>query len=259
MPKIVACTWIKTSSWMSVSYRCRTSLMLLCNRTQKHVQRHPKWEIWEWTHMSRCCSSLVLILNIDTLIAAVVISSSLPPISSLREWVELTETGCLVSSIMHLLPQDLMCDKWPISAQTPTGPWPEGARSVYLCYADVVGSFIGASLHRVCMGEVAGGACRACRLMEIYTSLMRCEGVVIPTRGCVYFSLFICAPETTGRWNSPTSASALGDLVEIVVCASSAEFLCDYADWRQSQHRYQASGVREVPSGWYCRWRANAL
>lgn len=71
------------------------------------------------------------------------------------------------------------------------------------------------------MGEARGDGCGACRLMEIYTSLMRCEGVVIPTRGCVYFSLFICAPETTGRWNSPTSASALGDLVEIVVCASS--------------------------------------
>lgn len=153
-------------------------------------------------HASPYCSWLVLILNIDTLIAAVVISSSLPPISSIREWVELTETGCLVSSIMHLLPQDLMCDKWPISAQTPTGPWPEGARSVYLCYADVVGSFIGASLHKLeeTLAEHVG-----------LWKCMRREGVVIPSGGCVYFSLFM---ET-----SPTSASALGDLVETVVCA----------------------------------------
>lgn len=63
------------------------------------------------------------------------------------------------------------------------------------------------------MGEAGGDGCG---LVERYTPLMRCEGVVIPTRGCVYFSLFICAPETRGRWNSPTSASALGDLVEIV-------------------------------------------
>lgn len=47
---------------------------------------------------------------------------------------------------------------------------------------------------------------------------MRCEGDVIPTRGCVYFSLFMCMLETVGRWNSPTSASALGDLVEVERC-----------------------------------------
>lgn len=40
-----------------------------------------------------------------------------------------------------------------------------------------------------------------------------------PLEDGVYFRLFICAAETTGRWNSPTSASALDDLVEMVVCA----------------------------------------
>ncbi len=54
-------------------------------------------------------------------------------------WV-LTETCCLGSSIMHPLPRDIMCDKWPISVQTPIGPWPGGVgvcasvrKSVYIC------------------------------------------------------------------------------------------------------------------------------
>lgn len=211
-------------------------------------------------HTSPYCRSLVLILNIDTLIAAVVISSSLPPHIQSREWVELTETGCLVSSIMHLLPQDLMCDKWPISAQTPTGPWPEEARSVYLCYADDAGSFIGASLRRVCIGEVGGDGCRACRLMEIYASLMRCEGVVIPTRGWCLFSSVYMRGGDHGSLELTYICIGLGwPCGNGCVCASSAGVLCIYADCRQSQHRYQASGVREVPSGWYCRWRANVL
>lgn len=69
------------------------------------------------------------------------------------------------------------------------------------------------------MGEVGGDGCRACRLMEMYALADNvCEGDVIPTRGCVYFRLFMCALETAGHWNSPTSALALGDLVEVERC-----------------------------------------
>lgn len=59
----------------------------------------------------------------------------LPPV-----WWVLTETCCLGSSIMHPLPRDIMCDKWPISVQTPIGPWPGGVgvrasvrKSLYVC------------------------------------------------------------------------------------------------------------------------------
>lgn len=45
------------------------------------------------------------------------------------------------------------------------------------------------------------------------------RGLSFPLEDGVYFRLFICAPETTGHWNSPTSASALDDLVEMVACA----------------------------------------
>lgn len=60
----------------------------------------------------------------------------------LAVWWVLTETCCLGSSIMHPLPRDIMCDKWPISVQTPIGPWPGGVggcvcatvcKSVYVC------------------------------------------------------------------------------------------------------------------------------
>lgn len=44
----------------------------------------------------------------------------------LTVWWVLTETCCLGSSIMHPLPRDIMCDKWPISVQTPIRPWPGG-------------------------------------------------------------------------------------------------------------------------------------
>lgn len=61
----------------------------------------------------------------------------LPPV-----WWVLAETCCLGSSIMHPLPRDIMCDKWPISVQTPIGPWPGGGlgvracvrKSVYVCF-----------------------------------------------------------------------------------------------------------------------------
>ncbi len=159
---------------------------------------------------------------------------------------------------MHLLPQDLMCDKWPISAQTPTGPWPEGARSLYLCYVDVFGTFIGASLCWVKLEMVAEHV----GLWKCTLSRWGVRGMSFPLED-VFILVCLCAcwrPRVAGTHLHPHRPwVTLWKSSAVCVCASSAEVLCDYADCRQSQRRYQASGVREVLSGWYCRWRANAL
>lgn len=164
--------------------------------------------------------SLVLILNIDTLIAAVVISSSLPPHFQ-SQGVGRAHWDRLFGLIYNASPAPGL-DVWQMT---------------YFCTdphrALTWGSTLGISLLCGCCWQFHRCESPPClygwswrRWLRTYGNIhLRCEGVVIPTRGCVYFSLFICAPETTGRWNSPTSASALGDLVEIVVCASSL-WLC---------------------------------
>lgn len=77
----------------------------------------------------------------------------LPPV-----WWVLAETCCLGSSIMHPLPRDIMCDKWPISVQTPIGPWPEGGgwACVRVCVNQCMFVFLHTSLDllSVCGSEM---------------------------------------------------------------------------------------------------------
>lgn len=96
-------------------------------------------------------------------------------------------------------------------------------------YIFVVRMLVGASLHK---------------LEEMHVGLWKCmrrEGVVVPSGGCVYFSLFM---ET-----SPTSAPALGDLVETVVWRSSSTqllLIMQIVDSHRAGIRHQESARYRV-------------
>lgn len=101
----------------------------------------------------------------------------------LAVWWVLTETCCLGSSIMHPLPRDIMCDKWPISVQTPIGPWPRGVgavrasvgRSVYICLF-VYESMIALQLKK--WGD-EGRLCELMSLVYVFIYFLSMSGQVV--------------------------------------------------------------------------------